>query len=254
MRAAGVRCCASSNAPFRLLAGGVHLGGMTPSADPKARRRLIALITAGLLVLVLAGIGVYGLLTGPAPRPDAPGDGHDPAPTSTTPDRDGRELPELRPVVASDDPEEFARNVATSLFAWDTGSGFMPLDYQAIIVEVGDPSGTEQAGLASDVATYLPSREAWTDLRQYDTSQHLDITDAAVPAAWEDALGQAQPGQIAEGTTAITIEGTRHRQGVWNDEPVTSEHEVAFTVFVVCGPTYDTCHLLRLSELNNPLR
>ncbi|MGP5386943.1 hypothetical protein [Brachybacterium tyrofermentans] len=227
---------------------------MTSSADPKARRRLIALITVGVLVLVLAGIGVYGLLTGPAPRPDAPGGGHDPAPTATTPDGDGRELPAPRPVVASDDPEEFARNVATSLFTWDTGSGLMPLDYQAIIVEAGDPSGTEQAGLANDVAAYLPSREAWTDLRQYDTSQHLDITSASVPAAWEDALSQAQPGQIAEGTTAITIEGTRHRDGVWNDEPVTSTHEVAFTVFVVCGPTYDTCHLLRLSELDNPLR
>ena len=28
----------------------------------------------------------------------------------------------------------------------------------------------------------------------------------------------------------------------------------AFTVFVVCEPAYDTCHLLRLSELDNPLR
>lgn len=227
---------------------------MTPSADPKARRRLIVLIIAGLLVLVLAGIGVYGLITGPEPRPDGPDGGNDPAPTATAPSEDGHEAPELGPVAASDDPEEFARNVATAVFAWDTGSGFMPLDYQAVIVDVGDPSGTEQAGLATDVASYLPTREAWTDLRQYDTSQHLEISAASVPAAWEDALSQAEPGQIAEGTTAYTIEGTRHRRGVWNDEPVTSEHQVAFTVFVVCGPTYDTCHLLRLSELDNPLR
>lgn len=227
---------------------------MTPSADPKARRRLIVLIIAGLLVLVLAGIGVYGLITGPEPRPDGPDGGNDPAPTATAPSEDGHEAPELGPVAASDDPEEFARNVATAVFAWDTGSGFMPLDYQAVIVDVGDPSGTEQAGLATDVASYLPTREAWTDLRQYDTSQHLEISAASVPAAWEDALSQAEPGQIAEGTTAYTIEGTRHRRGVWNDEPVTSEHQVAFTVFVVCAPTYDTCHLLRLSELDNPLR
>lgn len=227
---------------------------MTPSADPKARRRLIVLLIAGLLVLVLAGIGVYGLITGPAPRPDGPDGGNDPAPTATAPSEDGHEAPELGPVAASDDPEEFARNVATAVFAWETGSGFMPLDYQAVIVDVGDPSGTEQAGLATDVASYLPTREAWTDLRQYDTSQHLEISAASVPAAWEDALSQAEPGQIAEGTTAYTIEGTRHRRGVWNDEPVTSEHQVAFTVFVVCAPTYDTCHLLRLSELDNPLR
>ena len=44
------------------------------------------------------------------------------------------------------------------------------------------------------------------------------------------------------------------RTGVWNGQPVTSEHPVAFTVFVVCAPTYPTCHLLRLSQLDNPLR
>ena len=44
------------------------------------------------------------------------------------------------------------------------------------------------------------------------------------------------------------------RQRVWNGQPVTSQHEVAFTVFVVCAPTYLTCHLLRLSQLDNPLR
>src|SRR5699024_12677754 len=83
---------------------------MTPSADPKARRRLIVLIIAGLLVLVLAGIGVYGLITGPAPRPDAPDGGNDPAPPATAPSAEGHEAPELEPVGASDDPEEFARD------------------------------------------------------------------------------------------------------------------------------------------------
>lgn len=204
-------------------------------------------------MLLLAGIGVYGLLTGPRTTTDTYGD-PDPVPTLTTPHGRHAPAPTLLPVKASDDPEEFARNVATALFTWDTGTGFMPLDYQAVILDVGDPSGTEQAGLATDVADYLPSREAWTDLRQYATTQHLTIEDASVPQEWGDALAQAQPGQLSEGTTAITIEGTRHREGVWNDEPVTSEHAVAFTVFVVCAPTYDTCHLLRLSVLDNPLR
>ena len=67
-------------------------------------------------------------------------------------------------------------------------------------------------------------------------------------------MEQANPGQIAPGTTALTIEGTRHRAGVWNGQPVTSEHPVAFTMFMVCAPSYPTCHLLRLSQLDNPLR
>ena len=112
----------------------------------------------------------------------------------------------------------------------------------------------EQAGLASDIAAYLPSRDAWLKLRQYATAQHLTIDNTFIPDAWATAVEQAQPGQLAEGTIAVTIEGTRHREGLWNNETATSEHAVAFTLFVVCGPTYETCHLLRLSQLDNPLR
>ncbi|WP_114907004.1 hypothetical protein [Ornithinimicrobium murale] len=225
-------------------------------SEPRTRRRVIAALAAVLLILLLAGVGIYGLITGPPTTSDtnrtnengpgpvitAPGD---PTPTTT---------PRLPVVRASADPETFARNVATALFEWDTGSGFMPLDYTSVVLEVGDPSGAEQAGLASDIAAYLPTREAWIELRQYATTQHLTIEDAFVPEAWSTALEQARPGQLAEGTVAYTIEGTRHREGLWNDEHVTSEHPVSFTVFVVCGPTYETCHLLRLSQLDNPLR
>ena len=77
----------------------------------------------------------------------------------------------------------------------------MPLDYTAAVLDVGDPSGTEQAGLASDLATYLPTREAWIELRKHETHQHLTIDQADIPEAWADALAQAQPGQIAPGTT-----------------------------------------------------
>lgn len=216
---------------------------------------MIAVLAALAAVLVLTGIGVYGLMTGPPTstepdRDESSGPGPvvtvpaDPVPTTTS------RLPVVRPAA---DPATFAGNVATALFSWDTASGFMPLDYTSVILAVGDPSGAEQAGLAADIATYLPSREAWVELRQYATAQHLTIDNVYVPEAWGDAVAQAQPGQLAEGTIAYTIEGTRHRDGVWNEQAVTSEHPVAFTVFLVCAPTYDTCHLLRLSQLDNPL-
>ncbi|RAE60296.1 hypothetical protein DN540_35160, partial [Burkholderia multivorans] len=198
----------------------------------------------------------YGLLVGPPDQSRGDDDSEtpgpvvtapsDPAPTTTT--------PRLPTIAASDEPETFARNVATVLFEWDTASGFMPLDYTSVVLDVGDPTGQEQAGLASDIAAYLPSRDAWLELRQYATAQHLTIETAFVPEAWASAVEQAQPGQLAEGTVAVTVEGTRHRAGLWNDEQVTSEHSVAFTVFVVCGPTYETCHLLRLSQLDNPFQ
>lgn len=221
-----------------------------------SRGRLIAVIAAGLALLLLIGVGLYGLIAGP----QRPGDqGGDPAPTVTAPGETGPSTPRLPRVEPSDDPDEFARNVAEALFAWDTGSGLMPLDYTSVILAVGDPSGTEQAGLASDVAGYLPSREAWIELRKYATTQHLSIESSFVPEAWDQAVEQAQPGQLPPGATAVTIEGTRHREGVWNGETVTSEHPVSFTVFLACpppAPEFRTglCHVLRLSQLDNPLR
>lgn len=213
------------------------------ASDARSRRRLIALLAALVAVVVLAGVGVYGLLTGPPPTSDRGADdegGTSPGPVVTTPGEPTPtgipSLSALPEVEASDNPETFARNVATALFAWDTASGLMPLDYSSVVLAVGDPSGAEQAGLASDVAAYLPTRDAWVELRQYATAQHLTIDNTFVPDAWETAVEQAQPGQLAEGTVAYTIEGTRHRTGVWNDEQMTSEHPVAFTVFIVCGP------------------
>ena len=240
----------------------MHLLGMKLSefSTMFSRPKLFAALSAGVALLLLVAVGIYGLATGPRqPEPPAPTTAQtaDPTPTAPgapteQPDPDMRQ-PAVPPVERSADPETFARNVATALFEWDTASGLMPLDYTSALLDVGDPTGAEQAGLASDVATYLPTREAWTQLRQHSTSQHLSIDEAYIPQAWEEALEQVQPGQITEGTVAYTITGTRHRGGTWNDEPVSSEHEVSFTVFIVCAPAYETCHLLRLSELDNPL-
>lgn len=216
------------------------------------RGRLVALIAAGLVLLILAGVGIYGLILGPRTTNTLT---PDPVPSpSHTPTTPGPSSPRLPVVPRSADPETFARNVAEAIFAWDTTSALMPLDYTAAVLDVGDPTGTEQAGLASDLASYLPMRDAWIELRKHETRQHLVIDRAVIPEAWADAVAQAQSGQIAPGTTAYTIEGARHRDGLWNGEPVSSEHAVSFTVFIVCAPTYPTCHLLRLSQLDNPLR
>lgn len=240
----------------------MHLLGMKLSefSTMFSRPKLFAALSAGVALHLLVAVGIYGLATGPRqPEPPAPTTAQtaDPTPTAPgapteQPDPDMRQ-PAVPPVERSADPETFARNVATALFEWDTASGLMPLAYTSALLDVGHPTGAEQAGLASDVAAYLPTREAWTQLRQHSTSQYLVIDEAYVPEAWEDALGQAQPGQITEGTVAYTITGTRRRDGTWNEELVTSEHEVSFTVFIVCAPAYETCHLLRLSELDNPL-
>ncbi|MCT3000939.1 hypothetical protein EFN18_09650 [Propionibacterium freudenreichii] len=228
---------------------------MKTPAKPRARRRIITLIATGAVVLVLVAFGVYGLATGPARPPE----GASPVPTAAGPTvasspsiSPSPPMPGVPPVHASRDPETFAGNVAHALFTWDTTTGLMPLDYTAALLDVGDPTGTEQAGLAADIATYLPTRQAWIDLRQYATTQSLTIDSIEVPASWGEALAQAHPGQLPEGATAYTIHGTRHRQGVWNGQTTTAERDVSFTVFIAC-PTGKPCSLLRLSQLDNPM-
>ncbi len=232
-----------------------YLPGMKTPAKPRARRRIITLIATVTTVLILVAFGVYGLATGPAPTPE----GASPAPATVRPTVSASPnaspsppMPGVPPVRASRDPETFAGNVAHALFTWDTTTGLMPLDYTAALLDVGDPTGTEQAGLAADIATYLPTRQAWTDLRQYATTQSLTIDSIEVPASWGEALGQAHPGQLPEGASAYTIHGTRHRQGVWNGQTTTAERDVSFTVFIAC-PTGRPCSLLRLSQLDNPM-
>lgn len=216
------------------------------------RRLMIVLIVVAVVLAVLVGVGLYGLLL-PRSNPSPGGSNmSDPPGSSTSAPSPGSSTP---PVIReSDDPEAFARALATALFTWDTATEFGPTDYAQVIVDVGDPSGNETAGLASDVRTYLPTADAWAQLRTMQTRQWLDINEVFVPNEWATALEQASEGQIPPGTVAYTITGVRQREGIHGTESVTSSHDVAFTVFITCEPSFETCRALRLSELDNPLR
>ncbi len=227
---------------------------LTPH-DPHRRRVIIAAIAGAVVLLVLVGVGLYGLLAGPDPdrgddAPAQPGNPTSPPTPSQAPATTPGELPTL---PATADPDAYARAVAMAVFTWDTADRFSPLDYASVVLAGADPSGEESAGLAADLALYLPTTQVWRQLTDYATSQTLTIDRTFVPDSWAGAV-ESSGGRIVPGTVAVTIEGIRHRSGVWNDNPVVSEHPVAFTVFVVCPPAYETCHVLRLSELDNPLR
>ena len=148
------------------------------------RRLMILLIVGAAVLAVLVGVGLYGLLLAPRSDPspgntagDPPGASTStPSPTSSTP-----------PVVReSDDPETFARALAIALFTWDTATEFGPTDYAQVIVDVGDPSGNETAGLASDVRTSLPTADAWAQLRKLNPKPGAAFLDAFVPTVTPD--------------------------------------------------------------------
>jgi hypothetical protein len=224
--------------------------------DQRRRRRLIITLTAtGLVIAVLAGIGIYGLIAGPRGSDD-PGDRTPISSTTPLDPTDPNGQPgetELPAMPRTNNPEAYVRAVAAALFDWDTFTLLTPSDHRAVLIEDADPSGSETPGLIADLDGYFPSASTWRDLAEYRTRQSITIDRIYIPEQWEEAVA-ASGGQITEGTMAYTVEGTRHRDGVWYDDPVTSEHPVAFTVFVSCEPVFDRCHLLRLSELDNPLR
>lgn len=230
-----------------------YLPGMKTSSDSRSRVRLYALIAAALALMLLAGVGVYGLLAGPTQPAAQPSASASPSVAPTAQADPSPTVAKAPAVKGSRDPDVFARNLATTLFTWDTASGLFPLDYSASILAVGDPTGMEQAGLASDLSGYLPSREQWVELRKHATRQSLTIERSYVPDAWHEAVRQAQPGQIPSGATAVTIHGTRHRNGQWNGRAVGEDFAVSFTVLLAC-PTGGSCHVLRLSQLDNPLK
>lgn len=228
---------------------------MKTSVDPRSRRKLIALTVSGVLLAALAVVGGYGLIVGTVEKPDPTTTPRDPAPpTQPSPQPPAASRPKAPPIAPTRDPGLFARRVAEAIFTWDTAAGLMPLDYTAAILAAGDPSGTEQAGLAADIATYLPSHDAWLQLRKYETTQRIKIDTVSVPDEWAEAIVQARPGQLPPGAGAYTIDGVRERNGTWNGSPETLKESVSFTVFIACPAAKDPCYLLRLSQLDSPLR
>jgi hypothetical protein len=225
-----------------------------PTSDPRRRRRIITLLIAGTIALATFGVGIYGLVKGPAQTPMTPTNTHastgGSGRTTTIGSPGGGPDPATLP--KTDNAVTYAKAVAGALFDWSTVSGYMPTDYTAPVVADGDPSGQEIPGLITDVASYVPTDGEWTQLGTMNVVQTLTITSAAVPSLWPEALAEGH-GQIPQGGTAINITGTRHRVGVWYGQKQVSNSPVSFTVFLVCSPTYSRCHTLRLSQLNDPL-
>ncbi len=221
-----------------------------PTTPDELRRR--RLIVAGVATaLLLIAFVTYAVLVHQAHSPSATSTKAQ-APVELTEVHNVpavTEHPELRP---TSDPETFARQVAEAIFAWDTSTLVSRTDHIEQLVEVADPTGESTPGLVSDLDNYLPTQDAWTELTKYETRQWLTVDSVTTPTKWAEAEAQAGD-ELLSGTTALTIQGTRHRSGIWEGEPVSSEHDVAFTVFLVCAPAYPECHLLRLSMLDKPL-
>ena len=224
------------------------------SSSPRPRRAfLVTVVAAAVVALALTGLGIYGLLRGPSPTaPAGIPSPHQTAPiTPNVPDT--TPVPHKPTLPTTNDPVIYARAVAKVLFTWDTMSGLTLQESENAIVAGADPDVGETAGLVADLAAYLPTDEVWKQLRTYQTSQSLTIDSANIPASWPGIVASSRS-QLERGTLAVTISGTRHRAGIWEGQAQEAASPVTFTVFELCPPTSGQCHLLRLSQLNNPLK
>lgn len=220
----------------------------TTPDDLRRRRLIVAGVATALLLIAFV---TYAVLVHRAHSPSATST-QEQAPVALAEVHEVpvvTELPDLRP---TSDPGTFAGQVAEAIFSWDTSTLISRTDHIEQLVEVADPTGESTPGLVSDLDNYLPTQDAWIELTKYETRQWLTVDSVTTPTKWAEADAQAGD-ELLPGTTALTIHGTRHRSGIWEGEPVASEHDVAFTVFIVCGPSYPECHLLRLSMLDKPL-
>jgi hypothetical protein len=216
--------------------------------------RQLALIIAGMLTAALVALGVHALASAPSATPDRGEEGspwH--AVESSSSVRSATTTVPVSSLPKTSDPIAYARAVAAALFEWDTSTGLLPTDYTAPVLADADPTGEESPGLLTDVATFVPSTDQWLSLARMEVAQALTIHSATVPESWTDALAQAR-GQLRPGTSAVTVTGIRSRTGTWDGEPAQTLSDVSFTVFVACPPAFSRCHVLRLSQLNNPLR
>lgn len=219
-------------------------------ADDLRRRRLIVVGVA--IALLLIAFITYAVLVHRAHSQSAAPSKGDSGSAELTLAETKPVVTDLQPLRSTSDPETFARQSADALFAWDTATIVGRTEHIEQLVAVADPTGESTPGLVADIANYLPTQDAWGELAKYETRQWLSIDTVTTTTQWAEAEAQAGD-ELLPGTTALTIHGTRHREGVWEGERVASEHAVAFTLFMVCGPSYPECHLLRLSILDKPL-
>lgn len=221
-----------------------------PDTQPTRPRRgrTVALVVAAAVVLAAASVGVYGLVLNPS-RPQATSTATLPSPGQTV---SPTEPTSNATPTGSRDSAQFARLVASTLFDWDTTVD-TPTSIRDRLLVWADPTGQETPGLISDLTAYLPDTDTWATLLSYGTVQRLDITSVQVPSSWPGIVVSASPGQLQPDTTAWTVTGTRHREGVAFGQPATSDTPVAFTMFIACPPSVG-CYLLRLSQPGNPLQ
>lgn len=213
----------------------------------RRRRVVIAAVAGGGALVLLASVGIFGLLRGPGEADHAAPPRSPEASASVTV---AAPVQRPRPILATSHPERFAQAVAGALFTWDTRHPGGVSEWAQVLVDAADPD--EASAVAADIRDYLPAPEYWTRLGDYGTRQSIEVESIVVPDTWSTALAQAAAGQLPDSASALTVVGVAERLGTWGEQDMRTSRHISFTMFVSC-PVGGDCAILRLSRPDSPL-
>lgn len=227
---------------------------MQTSARPAAGRNRIILIGAVIVAVAIVAVVVFtvflsdeepGKPTGTAPAPSVSIRSSTAAASPTTSSSGARViLPGSSPtdselVGGQTDHLEFARLVAQSVLAYDSGTDFQARNQDLLRAAAPSPYG-DPSQLAQDLTAFTPAGPALDSLRANRTTVTVDLTDVTV-SGW--AANRLEGIGVSPGVYGIDVTGQQTITGTSGNP---TKVIVQLGVTVACPPATAYCTLDRV--------
>lgn len=235
---------------------------MQTSAHPAAGRRRILLIGTVVVAVAVVAVVVFtvflpddeaGKPTGPAAAPLVSARSSTTTASATPASSAGIILPGSSPtdselVGGQTDHLEFARLVAQSVLAYDSGTDFQARNQDLLRAAAPSPYG-DPSQLAQDLTAFTPAGPALDSLKANRTTITVDLTDVTV-SEW--AANRLEGIGVSPGVYGIDVTG---QQTITTVSGNPTKVTVQLGVTVACPPATAYCTLDRVlpQHLQNAL-
>ncbi|ACV78340.1 lipase chaperone [Nakamurella multipartita] len=226
---------------------------MRTSAHPAAGRRRILLIGAVVMAVAVVAVVVFtvflsddeaGQPTGTAAAPSVSARSSMTATSATPSSSEGIILPGSSPtdselVGGQTDHLEFARLVAQSVLAYDSGTDFQARNQDLLRAAAPSPYG-DPSQLARDLTAFTPAGPALDSLQANGTTVTVYLTDVTV-SEW--AANRLKGIGVSPGVYGIDVTG---QQTITTKSGNPARVTVQLGVTVACPPATSYCTLDRV--------
>lgn len=214
------------------------------------RARVIALVTAGLVVGLLLLAFVLVSVDRIADDPDAGTAAPSPSPSQpSVPDESKADNRPAAPLEAAlpdtDDPDAYAAAIANVLFGMDYGD-HKPSDYESLLTNALWPeiAPEDRSRLMATMSKRIPTPNVWEQMRSVDQRATFKVE-----LVWEPRSGKQGriEGWWPDGVVLRNVSGTQTE--TWRSpggQTGRSTREVAVTVGVACPPAASPCRLVSI--------